>query len=449
MRIELVSVGTELLLGQIADTNAAWLGTELALAGVDSHYHQAVGDNQERIVLALRTALARSDGVVVCGGLGPTHDDITRQAIAAVMNVALVEDAEIADRIADLFAKRGRTMSPSNLRQAQVPVGAVAIEQRLGTAPGFICLVGLKVVYALPGVPHQIKEMFTWGVLPDLGRRIHKEGGDRTILSRVVRTWGITESALGERLAERIGELDAQGGNPTIALLASGIEGIKVRVTASAPDGIAAKGILDSEEAYLRSLLGNLVFGTDDETMETAVASQLTKSGLTLAVAESRTGGLISSRLVGVEGASAWFTGSVVSYRTSVKTSLLGVGSGPVVSGRASCEMAEGVRTLLSSDIGLSVTGVAGPTEQDGKPPGTVFVGLALPGSPAFAAELQLFGDRERVRQYCVISALDLLRRNLAGNHDDDPATGLITSTAVGPVSGSSPGNGVGVDLTS
>jgi nicotinamide-nucleotide amidase len=413
VRIEVLAVGTELLLGQIVDTNSAWMGEQLALAGVDSHFHQAVGDNQARIVLALRSALARSDGVVVCGGLGPTHDDITRDAIAEVMNVSLVRDAEIVEHIRTLFSSRGRDMPESNGRQADVPVGATVIPQQLGTAPGLICPVGHKVVYALPGVPYELAEMFTRGVLPDLRRRAAVAGEAAVIMSRVVRTWGMSESGLAELLAPRIDALDVAGGNPTIAFLASGIEGIKVRVTAKAPDAAAAGALLDAEEAEVRALVGEAVFGVDDGTMEAAVAVVLRQRRLTLGLAESLTGGLVASRLVSVPGASDWFRGSIVSYASEVKHTVLGVPEGPVVTEPAARAMASGARRVLGADVGLALSGVAGPDEQEGVAPGTVIVGLALPGHDAESLEVHLPGDRERVRQYAAISALDLLRRRL------------------------------------
>jgi nicotinamide-nucleotide amidase len=414
MRIEIVAVGTELLLGQIADTNSAWLGEQLALAGVDSHFHQAVGDNRRRIVLALRTALARGDGVITCGGLGPTHDDITREAIAEVMNVPLQRDPAIVERIAQLFSSRGRAMPASNERQADVPEGATVIPQQLGTAPGLICPVGNKVVYALPGVPYEMQEMFTRAVLPDLRARQGESGEGGVIASRVVKTWGLSESGLGELLAPRIDALDAGGGNPTIALLASGIEGIKVRITAKATDAVAAAALLQAEEAHVRALIGEAVFGTDDETMESAVAALLVVAGKSLGLAESLTGGLAAARLVNVPGASDWFRGCVVAYDSAVKFSVLDVPEGPVVSEKAARAMAEGARRVLGSDIGLAITGVAGPDEQDGRSPGTVFVGIAMGDDDVDALELHLPGDRERVRQYATISALDVLRRRLA-----------------------------------
>jgi len=425
VRIEIVAVGTELLLGQIADTNSQWLGEHLAALGVASHFHQAVGDNHDRIVLAFRTALARSDGIIVCGGLGPTHDDITRDALAEVMNVPLVRDEDVVAKIRTMFSSRGREMPESNLRQADVPDGASIIVQTKGTAPGLICPVGHKVVYAVPGVPYEMTDMFERAIAPDLQRRMVERGElEGTIASRVIRTWGMSESGLGETLAGYIAELDdrsaaaASGGTATIAFLASGIEGIKVRVTVRAADDATATSLLDGHEAAIRSILtgaaGDVVFGIDDEAIEHAVAAVLQTQGWTVGLAESLTGGLAASRLVNVPGASTWFRGSVVSYASEVKFDVLGVPVGPVVSEDAARAMADGARRVLGADVGLSVTGVAGPDSQDDQLPGTVFVGLARPGHSTEAFGFNVPGDRARVRQYATIAALDLLRRALA-----------------------------------
>jgi nicotinamide-nucleotide amidase len=417
--VEIVAVGTELLLGQIADTNSAWLGEQLAAAGVGSHFHQAVGDNHARIVLTLRTALARGDGVIVCGGLGPTQDDITREAIAEVMNAPLVRDEAIVARIASFFESRNRTMSENNARQGDVPVGATIIEQTQGTAPGLICPLGNKVIYAVPGVPYEMAEMFERAILPDLRRRMAEAGEEAIIVSRVLRTWGTSESALAEALQERIDALDAASleGSVTIAFLASGIEGLKVRLTGRARTEAAVLALLDAEEHAVRSVLteklGDIVFGVDDESMEQGVATVLLARGLSLGVAESLTGGLIASRLVDVPGASRWFRGGVVAYDSAVKHRVLGVPEGPVVTEAAAGAMAEGACAVLGADVGLGITGVAGPDDQEGVTPGTVFVGLALPSHQPVTRQLRLPGDRVRVRQYAAISALDLLRRAL------------------------------------
>ena len=411
-----MAVGTELLLGQIADTNSAWLGEHLAANGVASHFHQAVGDNHDRIVLALRTALARSDGVIMCGGLGPTQDDISREAIAEVMSVELVRDDSVVAAIAEFFRERGRAMTANNRRQADVPRGAMLIRQTTGTAPGLICPVGNKVVYAVPGVPHEMMDMFGRGILPDLRARMAAAGEEAVIASRVLRTWGASESGLAEALADRVEALEG-GGDVTLAFLASGIEGIKVRITARARSLEEVGALLDREEVEVRRAIdeeiGDIVFGVDDESMEVAVAQRLLARGLTFGVAESLTGGLIASRLVNVPGASAWFKGGVVAYDSQVKYDVLGVPAGPVVNEPAAAAMAEGVRRVTGSDVGLGITGVAGPDDQEGVRPGTVFVGLALPAEPTQARQLRLPGDRERVRQFGAITALDLLRRAL------------------------------------
>ena len=416
MRCEIVAIGTELLLGQIVDTNSSWMGEHLAASGIDSHFQTKVGDNHARIVSALQIGLERSDAVICCGGLGPTQDDITREAIAEVMGVRLVRHDEIVDRIRAMFAARGRVMSDNNARQADVPDGATIISQVRGTAPGLVCPVrtqsGEKVIYAVPGVPYEMTEMMERIIIPDLIRR---SGEAATIRSRVLRTWGIAESTLAERVAPRLEALEVAGAPPaTIAFLASGMEGIKVRVTAKGADEESVVVVLDAEEAELRSILGDIVFGIDDENMEVAVSKELLRRSATLAVAESVTGGLMASRLVGVAGASKWFRGAIVSYASEVKFDLLGVPEGPVVSEAAAIQMARGVAERLGSTIGLAVTGVAGPDTQDGQPVGTVFVGIA-DGGTAFAERLTLPGDRERIRQFSTIGALDILRRHLLG----------------------------------
>ena len=413
MRCEIVAVGTELLLGQIVDTNSAWLGEQLALAGIDVTHEQTVGDNLDRIVDALELALGRADAVIVCGGLGPTQDDITRDAIAKVMGAALVPDDDVANRILERFAARGRRMPANNMRQALVPEGAVAIaDPQPGTAPGLICPVGDKVIYAVPGVPYELQEIISGAVLPDLARRA---GRVAVIRSLTLRTWGDSESGLAEKLADHMLTLDSAGpGAPTLAFLASGIEGLKVRITVKADSEDAAARLIAGEDEIVRGLIGDIVFGVDDETMEHAVASLLQARGLTLAVAESLTGGLVASRLVNVPGASEWFRGGVVSYATDLKYSLLDVPEGPVVSAAAAAAMATGVAAKLGADVGIAVTGVAGPDSQEGHKPGTVFMAVALPDRDPITVEAGLPGDRARVRQFACISLLDLLRRTLS-----------------------------------
>ena len=408
MRCEIVAIGTELLLGQIIDTNSSWMGEQLAGIGIEHHRQTKVGDNLDRIVDTIQSALERADAVICCGGLGPTQDDITREAIAKVMGVELERRPEIADVIRNLFEARGRTMPDNNLRQADVPVGATVIEQRTGTAPGLICPVGDKVIYAVPGVPYEMREMVDRAVLPDLAERA---GLRQVIMSRTLRTWGESESRVAELLGPRIELLDGIG-NPTIAFLASGIEGIKVRLTARGETVADAELLLDAEESEVRGVLGDLVFSNADESMEQVLARLLEERDLTLAVAESLTGGLVASRLVEIPGSSTWFRGGVVAYDSEVKFDLLDVRRGPVVTEDAAKQMAVGVRRRIGADIGISTTGVAGPAEQEGKPPGTVWLGTAV-GDKVEAVLVHLPGDRDRVRQMSVISLLDRLRKQL------------------------------------
>lgn len=412
MNCEVVAVGTELLLGQVVDTNSAWIGEQLAAAGIDSFHQTKVGDNHDRLVGALELALSRSDAVVVCGGLGPTPDDITREALAAVMGAELVRDEAVAERIRSRFARRGREMAANNLRQADVPVGAAVIGVQPGTAPGLVCPVRRggrdKVVYAVPGVPWEMREMMSEAVLPDLTERA---GARSVIASRVLRTWGRSESGLAEVLDGEIARLDRTG-EATIAFLASGWEGLKVRITARAADSAGAGRALDEVEGRVRGLIGDSVFGTDGDTMESVVLGLLADRGLTLGVAESLTGGLIAARLTDVAGASAAFRGGVVAYDRSVKTGVVGAPDVAAVSEEMALGLAERVCDLLGCDVGLATTGAAGPDRHEGAEPGTVWVGLWLRGRGE-AVRLSLPFDRPRVRQFTTISALDLLRRRL------------------------------------
>ena len=409
MRCSVVAIGTELLLGQIVDTNSSWLGEQLAAAGIDSLFQVKVGDNLGRIVATLKSTLNETDAVIICGGLGPTHDDITREAIAEIMGVELELNDEVALVIEEMFTARGRKMPQNNLRQAMVPRGAKIIEQRRGTAPGLICPVGDKVMYAVPGVPFELYEMFERAILPDL---LMRSGEASVIKSRVLRTWGESESGLNERLVEVIDELEKVG-NPTLAFLASGWEGIKVRLTAKAHTAQEAVQLIDVWDAKVRAKVGDLVFGVDQQTMESVLFDILREKKLTLGVAESVTGGLVAGRLTAVVGASDVFRGGIVSYASDVKFDVLGVTPGPVVSEAAAKEMAVGVRKALGSDIGLALTGVAGPAEQDGVKVGTVCVGIAFSDGTTKSTTFHLPIGREQMRQLSVITALNFLRNQL------------------------------------
>ena len=394
MRCEIVAIGTELLLGIIVDSNSAWIGEQLALAGIDSHFQVKVGDNFGRIEGAIRQALERSDAVICCGGLGPTQDDITRDVIARVMGVEMRRDEAIAARIRAYFKSRGRPMSENNLRQADIPVGAQPIAQMPGTAAGLVCPVGAKVVYAVPGVPSEMKEMFNGTILPDLGRR---SGQSAVIRSRVVRTWGMSESGLAEVLSARIDELDRLG-NPTLAFQASGMEGIKVRIVAKCDDEPAAARILDAEEAFIRGLLGDVIFGLDEQSMETVVLDLLRRKGLTLAVAETVTGGLLSARLSAVDWAMETFRGGQVAPDTG----------GGTAEQRA-LSAAASVRANLGAGVGSAAVAA---DASEGFAPGTVFLAVDVQGAQ-HTEMVMLTPDRRRTREFSVISLLNLLRRVL------------------------------------
>ena len=406
MRCEVLAIGTELLLGQIVDTNSAWIGEQLAASGIDSYEHRVVGDNQPRIVAALHDMLERSDAVIICGGLGPTQDDLTRDAIAELMGVPLRRRDDLVEQIAAMFSSRARDMPQNNLRQADVPEGGEPIPNPIGTAPGLCCPVGDKVVYAVPGVPYEMQLMISEHVVPDL---LARAGEHSAIVSRSLKTWGASESGLAEMIAHRV---DAQT-NPTIAFLARGIEGLVVRVTAKAATEAEARRMVESEEAELRTILGDLVFGVDDETMEYAVLSRLRARNWSLGVAESVTGGLIGARIANVPGASDTFRGTIGAYATDVKRSVLGVTAELVVSEESAVEMALGAQRVLGADVGIAVTGVAGPAEQDNRAVGTVFFAIAVPGHEPFAVSTRLPGDRERIRQFATISLLNLVRQRL------------------------------------
>ena len=409
MRCSVVAVGTELLLGQIVDTNSSWIGEQLAANGIDSLLQVKVGDNHQRIVDVVRSALVEADAVIMCGGLGPTHDDLTREAIAEVMGVDLVMHDDIAQVIRNIFESRGRRMADNNLQQAMVPVGATVIHQTRGTAPGLLCPVGDKVIYAVPGVPHEMQDMMERAILPDLRAR---SGDTSVIASRVIRTWGESESGLNERLNPIIAQLE-EIGNPTLAFLASGWEGIKVRLTAKGADSKQAHAVLDEWQAKVLEIVGDVVFGFDADNMETVVLNLLREQGLTLGLAESVTGGLVSGRLTSIPGASDVLRGSVVSYASEIKFDLLDVPRGPVVSEAAAIAMAEGARRVLGADVALSLTGVAGPSEQDGQPVGTLCIAVAINGHSTVSTTLRMPGQRDQMRQMSVISSLDFLRKQL------------------------------------
>ena len=410
MRAEILGVGTELLLGQIANTNARWISERLAEIGVDVLHHEVVGDNFDRIVEAFHLGLSRAEVVIATGGLGPTQDDITRPALAAAAGVPLVLVPAIEERLRRRWAESGREMPESNLLQAEVPEGGREIPPVRGTAPGLVLEFGGGRVYALPGVPAEMREMMEGTVLPELSAI----AGPSTVVSRSLRCVGMAES----KIAELLDDLFHGSANPTVAYLAGGGE-VKVRLTAKAPTLQAAEALIGplAEEAAAR--LGDVVFTTADESLEEAVGRLLRGSDLTLACAESLTGGELGARITSVPGASAYFLGSAVTYTAEVKHAVLGVSRemlerlGPV-SRECAAEMATGARRLFGADLGVALTGAAGPEPHGGTEAGLAWVALEAEGV-THQRSLRWPGDREFIRRLAEQAALDLVRRHLSG----------------------------------
>ena len=413
MNAEIVGVGTELLLGQIANTNAQWMSEKLAEIGVDVLHHQVVGDNLERIVATLEVALDRADVVLVTGGLGPTGDDITRDAIAQVMGVPMVRHPELEEMLREKFGGTGnRRMPLSNLRQADVPQGARYVVPQRGTAPGLVCdLAGGTRLYAMAGVPAEMREVMLGTVLPELTAL----AGPAVLASTVIRCAGIGESAVAELLEDLFERSD----NPSIAYLATGGE-VKVRVTAKAPTLVDAKSLARPLVEAILTRLGDVVFTTADEELEEAIGRLLKASGRSVACAESLTGGGIARRLTSVPGASAYVTGGAITYSADAKRRILGVsqetldGRG-VVSEACAREMAAGARRIFAADVSVAVTGVAGPEPLDGQRPGVVW--LALDAEDRTHGYRRIWsGEREQILRWTEQAALDLLRRYLDGS---------------------------------
>jgi len=410
VRAEIVAVGTEILLGQIPNSNAQWIGERLAAIGVDVLHHQAVGDNVERIVEAIALAASRANVVVVTGGLGPTQDDVTRQALAAIAGVELERRPELEEAIRETFARAGREMPESNLVQADLPGGARSIAAERGTAPGIALDLGETRVYALPGVPAEMREMIQRAVLPEL----EALAGPAAIVSRTIRCVGIAES----RVAEMLDDLFHGSTNPTVAYLAGGGE-VRVRLTAKAGSVQEAGALLAPLAREVAGRIGEFVTSTSDEELEEVVGRLLRAAGRTIACAESLTGGALSARLAHAAGASDYLLGSAVCYSSDAKREILGVTQktidGPgVVSLECAAEMAAGARRLFGADVAISTTGAAGPEPHDGAPPGTVWVAIDAT-DVTHQRRIRAPGDRDMVVRWSEQAALDLVRRHLEG----------------------------------
>lgn len=411
IRAELIMIGTELLLGQTVDTNAAYIAEQLAANGINVYFKATVGDNWTRLTGVLAQALTRADIVITSGGLGPTEDDLTREVVSAVLRRPLVEDEGALAQIESWFARSNRPMPASNRKQALVPEGAHIIGNSRGTAPGFIVEHDDKIVACLPGVPHEMKAMLDNDLLPFLRQRYGLNG---SLYSRNLKFYGIGESALEEQLRDLLHMT-----NPTVAPYASTAE-VKVRLTARAGTADEAERLFAPIEQEIVRRVGEYMYGAGDDTMESVTGRALMKAGWTVALAESCTGGLIAKRLTDVPGSSAYFAGGVVAYSNDAKVRLLGVSETTLahhgaVSAPVAEEMAVGAAQRFGATIGLSVTGIAGPGGgSEAKPVGLVFIGCASFGRVQ-AYRFQFSGDRDRVRTLTSQAALNIVRRHALG----------------------------------
>lgn len=413
MSAEIICVGTEILLGEILNSNAQFLAQELANLGIPHYYQTVVGDNPDRLKQVLAMACDRSNILIFTGGLGPTPDDLTTEAIADFFGVPLIERQDILEDIAQKFAQRGREMTPTNRKQALIPKGADILPNPGGTAPGIIWQPRPNLtLLTFPGVPSEMHQMWRETAVPFL----KSQGwGQEIIYSHTLRFWGIGESALAEKVASFF-DLT----NPTVAPYASKGE-VRLRISARATSDEEAHQLIEPVAKQIRKIGGLDYFGADEDTLASVVGRLLTKASETLSVAESCTGGGLGSMLTTVAGSSNYFLGGVISYDNAVKASVLGVQPSDLeqwgaVSKPVAIQMALGVRSLLSTSWGLSITGIAGPGGgSETKPVGLVYIGLAKPDGEVDCFKYQLGQNHSRslIRHFSACHALDMLRRRL------------------------------------
>ncbi|MDA8211774.1 MAG: competence/damage-inducible protein A [Clostridia bacterium] len=408
MKAEIIAVGSELLLGQIVNSNAQYLSKRLSELGIDVFYHTVVGDNEGRLVEVLNRALERSELVITTGGLGPTMDDLTKETVAKVLGLPMILHQASLEHIRSFFAQRGRIMPESNTKQACFPEGAKILANEVGTAPGAVVEAGGKTVIILPGPPFELKLMFEKAAVPCLTQGHAYQG--EVILSRVMRIFGKGESTV----EELVKDLLEQQTNPTIAPLAQ-VGEINLRITAKGKGKAQAEALMSGVLGELEKRLGTIIFGYDDQDLETVVGQKLKELGFTISLAESCTGGLISSRFTDVPGSSAYFQYGVVSYSNSAKEVFLGVKEDTLltygaVSEQTAREMAGGIREKMGTTLGLAVTGIAGP---DGgtpeKPVGLVYIALAS-AQEVMVKKFQFGGPRKNIKLLTANAALNLVR---------------------------------------
>ena len=407
--VEIISVGTELLLGNVINSDAQMLSQKLSELGLNVYYHTVVGDNPQRLKQAVEIARNRADIIITTGGLGPTCDDLTKQTLADVFGKKLEFHADIAEELRQWFARRGQEMTENNLQQAQLPENCTIFPNACGTAPGCAFEAEGQHVLMLPGPPSECRDMFERQAKPYLAAL--NEG---VIVSRTLKIFGMGESKLESLLRERMNEMT----NPTLAPYAKEGE-CELRITAKAANEETAYAMIAPVEHELRELLGDLIYGVDVPNLETAVLDLLKAAGLTMGTAESCTGGLIAKRLTDVPGSSAVFKGGVVSYCNEIKANILGVPQEMLneygaVSEPVAKAMAEGARRVLNCDVAVAVTGVAGPgSDEKGNPAGLVYIAMATPERTDIRVMTLSGATRQRVRTTAAHHALDMTRRYL------------------------------------
>jgi len=410
MKAEIISIGSEILKGQITDTNANFIAQKLAELSIDLNYISAVGDNQKMLLSILKKALCRSDLIITTGGLGPTEDDITYQVIAKTLNLKLIKYPEAEENLKIFFKKINKTISPSNLKQAYLPVGAKIIINQYGTAPAMILEKDDKIICSFPGVPYEMKRLIEENLIPYLKEKFPPSMIKK---SKILKITGLGEASVNELIRDYINKET----NFSFGIYASP-EDIQVQVTTQAPSEKEVEKLLQSSVNQLTKILGNYIYGSDEETIEEVVGNLLKTKKLKLAVAESCTGGMLGEMITRIPGSSEYFQGGVISYHAKIKEDLLKVPPEAIrkygeVSRQVAKLMAEGVRRCCHSDIGISITGIAGPggaTEK--KKVGLVYMALA-DGKKTITQKHQLFGDRQLIRLRSARRALNMLHMYL------------------------------------
>lgn len=403
-------MGTELLLGDQVDTNSPFIAKELANLGIDVFFQTNVGDNLARLQETIKIAMGRSDLIIFTGGLGPTEDDLTKEALTGLLSIPLYEDPKEVQRLKEFFSKRGQEMPPNNLRQALIPQGSIILENSIGTASGVLLENNNKYFIFLPGPPSEMQDVFLKAALPRLMKLTQRERVG--IYSQTLKFIGISESKLEKELID----LFHNQNNPTLALLAKEGE-IHCRITAKVSDRETFLKIIQPLKREIMSRVGEYCYGVDQEQLEEIIVNLLKEKGLTLATAESCTGGLIAKRVTNVPGSSQCFKGGIVAYDNEIKAKLLNIpeevlATSGAISSETALLMAQGALKLLNTDLALAITGNAGPASSEGKPVGLVYIAL-VGQSIKFCEKAMFSGDRERIRGRSSNQALNILRKHL------------------------------------